>query len=626
MSQTHGESSAAQPQPPSSGLHAAAGRLVLPGLTFLDLAISLGLILSVFAVYAQVGLFDFISYDDDLYVAANPHVQAGLTFAGIKWALTAVVSSNWLPVTLLSHMLDVQLFGLQSGMHHLVNVLIHALAAVLLFVVFKRATGEPGPSAFVAFVFALHPLHVESVAWISERKDVLSAFFWFLTLYCYVRYAEKPGLGRYLVTLVPFCLGLMSKPMVVTLPFTLLLFDLWPLRRVQWPGVSWLRILWEKVPLVVLSAGVSLMTYWIQKSTRAASMVIALQGRIGKALISYITYIRQTFWPTHLAVFYPYPRYLLAWEIAAAFLFILTMSAITILVWRTRPYLAVGWFWYLGTLVPVIGLVQAGQQSHADRYSYIPMVGLLVMVAWGATDVVDQWVGNWPRIQPVIATAGVVSCTVCLVLAWQQTANWRNADTLFQHAIDVTGDNWVAQGSLGQYLMKIPERRADAIEHLETAIRIQPNFAEAHNNLGLVLARVDLCGAAIPHFQAALLAKPDLVEASNNLGMCLMNSGRYGEAITYFESALRARPDYSDPHFNLGLTFSKLTGRNQEAVAQYEAGLRLEPANAEAHRNLGMLLVSLGRTREALAHLEAAQQLRPDPETAMTIDSLRAGR
>ncbi len=350
-----------------------------------NLAVCLGLVVSVIAVYAQVGRFEFVDYDDSVYVFNNPRVMAGVTPGGIKWALTAVVGSNRTPVTLLSHMLDCQLFGMESGMHHLVNVLLHMLSSLVLFAVLLRATGTTGPSAFVAFVFALHPLHVGSVAWIAERKDMLSALFWFLALYAYVRYTERPNRVLYLLVLALFGLGLMSKPMVVTFPFALLLFDVWPLRRMQWP-----KIVWEKIPLFVFSAIASALTYRVQSGTGSVKAP-AFGVRIGNALISYVVYLRQTFWPTHLSVFYPYPHSIAVWPVVGAFALILGVSAlVAVLAWRTRPYLAVGWFWYLGTLVPVIGLVQVGEQAHADRYMYIPMVGLNSHAGMGR-----GWI--WPR-------------------------------------------------------------------------------------------------------------------------------------------------------------------------------------------------------------------------------------
>jgi protein O-mannosyl-transferase len=505
-----------------------------------DLIVCLGLALSILAVYAQVVQFDFISADDDLYVSQNLIVQAGLTRAGIAWAATAVVANNWLPVTLLSYMVDVQIFGLSSGVHHLINVIYHALAAVVLFVLLRRSTREIWPSAFVAFVFALHPLHVESVAWISERKDVLSALFCFLALYAYVSYVEQPAVSGYLLVMGFFALGLMSKPMLVTFPFALLLFDFWPLHR---PPA--LRLLWEKLPLFTLSGAVAGTTYWAQHSTGAVAEVIQLDTRIAKALMSYVTYLWQTFWPIGLVVYYPYPRYLPVLGAAGALLLLMGVSALTIRHWRTRPYLAMGWFWYMGTMVPVIGLVQVSWQSHADRYTYIPMIGLSVILAWGFADIARKW----PQTKSAIASLAVISCLACLELAARQTAYWRTVETLCQHALDVDANNWWAHSNLGAYLTNIPGRRADALDHLQTALRFNPNDAAANNNLGTCMLKSDLGDAAIPYFEAALLLRPDL----------------------------------PGPHFNLASVLSKDRGREAEAAAHFEAGLRLRPYDPEAH-------------------------------------------
>jgi tetratricopeptide (TPR) repeat protein len=594
---------------------AAAARRKYFGVAVADLAVSLGLLLGVFAVYFQTGQFDFIRMDDDLYVSRNAAVQAGLTPASIKWAFTAVAASNWMPVTLLSHMLDVQLFGLNSGTHHLVNVLLHALSAIALFLVLRRATNSRGPSAFAAFVFALHPLHVESVAWVSERKDVLSTFFFFLALYAYVRYTEHPGVRRYLPMFGLYCLGLLSKPMLVTFPFVLLLFDFWPLARVKWP-----KIFWEKVPLFALSAAISVVAYRVQK-TAGSLEVSPLDGRIAKALLSYITYIRQTFWPAGLAVFYPYPRIILASRAVLALAILLGVSAIVIYLWKRYPYLATGWFWYLGTLVPVIGLVKIGQQSHADRYLYIPMVGLSLMVGWGAQDIIRRW----PRTKSAWAAAAGVSCAVCLVLAWKQTVSWQNGETLYQHAIDVTADNWLAHANLGLDLMNKPGRGGEAVEHLEAALRSKPDYAEAENDLGLYFLKIDLCGTAVAHFEKALRIRPDMAEAHNNLALCLTSQGDYGTAIRHLETALRIQPAYANAHFALALTLSKMPGHDSDAIGHYEAGLRLDPVNLAGHRNLATLLMRAGRTEEAISHFEAAQLIQADPEISNILERLRAG-
>jgi hypothetical protein len=508
---------------------------------------------AILAVYSQVAHFDFINYDDEVYVYENPQVRAGLTAAGIKWAFTAVVAGNWAPVTMLSHMLDCELFGMSAGMHHLTNVLFHLAASLLLFASLRRATGMRWPSAFVAFLFALHPLHVESVAWVAERKDVLSAFFCFLSLYAYVRYAEAPDVRRYLLFAAPFAIGLMAKSMLVTFPFALVLFDIWPLRRAEFP-----RVLWEKIPLLCLSIGASVVTYLVQ-GTSGAFSVLAPGLRIENALVSYVTYIGNLFWPSRLAMFYMFPDTLPIWQPACALLVLLGISAAAIYTWRTRPYIFSGWFWYLGTLVPVIGLVQVGAQSHADRYTYIPMVGLSWILAWGAVDVVAAW----PQTKTMVVGAIGVFCTACMTLAWVQTSYWQDGVTLFQHAVDVTENNfWVKR-----------------------------NLSEAH----YVLA--------------------------NNL----MNSGHGSEAIAHFDEALRIRPNYPEAQNNEGIIYARMPGGSTAAITHFQAAVQLDPKLAQAHRNLGMLLAAVpGRTQEALEHLEAAQRIQPDESTAQLIGRLRA--
>jgi tetratricopeptide (TPR) repeat protein len=565
--------SPAQSESPESQPTAAVHRRA----RLFDRAICLGLILLTFAVYAQVADFAFVDYDDGLYVFQNEHVQAGLTFASIKWAFTGVVSNNWMPITLLSHILDGQLFQMESGIHHLVNVLFASLADMLLYMTLKRATGARWRSAFVALVFAMHPLHVESVAWVSERKDTLCAIFWFLALYAYVRYTERPSPGRYLLVAAPFCLGLMSKPMLVTFPFTLLLFDIWPLRRTQWP-----RTILEKLPLISLSAAESAVTYFTQQSTGALySVPLAL--RMANVFISYVTYIRQTLWPTRLAFFYPYhsipPR-----QVVFSLTIVLGVSALAIWAWRRQPYFTVGWFWFIGTLIPVVGVVQAGRQAHADRYMYVPMIGLLLILAWGAADVVQQW----PRTKLIIAASAVVCCAACMVLTWKETAYWRNSETLYQRAIDVTLDNWVAEYNLGTHYTTAG-RSVDAIPHFEAVLRINPNFIEVHNNLGAALLDLEGCEAAIPHFEAAARAQSSNAVASYNLGGCQMTGGNYEAAIPYFEAAIRARPDYAEAHYSLAVCLSKIPGRAPEAVKQYEMLLRLTPDDPRVYSNLSDL-------------------------------------
>lgn len=494
-----------------------------------------GLIVVIAVAYAQVGTFDFNNYDDNLYVTQNDHVQAGLTLDSIKWAMTAAVAANWTPVTLLSHMLDCQLFHLQGGMHHLMNVVLHMLASLMLFLMLERATGARWPSAFAAFVFALHPLHVESVAWVAERKDVLSALLFFLALYAYVYYVEHPGIRRYLLVVAAFCLGLMAKPMLVTFPFVLLLFDLWPCGTTSRPR-NW-RLLLEKLPLFALSATASVLTFYVQRSGEAVR-AFPLPVRIENALIAYVAYLGQTFWPARLAVLYPYQTQPSVWQAGASAVLLLAISVCAIRWWRTRPYLATGWFWYLGMLVPVIGLVQVGNQSRADRYMYLPMVGLLMMIAWGAADIIARW----PQTKVGFGAAAALSCAACMVVAMAQVEYWQNSGTLFQRAVDVTEGNYIAEYNLGHYLVN-HFAGPQSIPHFEAALRYKPDYVQAESNLGMVMAATPgRMPDAIRHFEAAVRLQPDLIEAQYNLGLALSLVGRTSEAITHYQVVQQLQP------------------------------------------------------------------------------------
>lgn len=580
-----------------------------------DFAIWLGLILSTLAVYAQVRGFDFVYWDDDRYVYENPHIRAGLTVDSIRWAFASVVVGNWAPVTLISHQLTVELFGMNSGIHHLVNVLFAVIAAILLYEALYRATGARWPSAFVAFVFALHPLHVESVAWVAERKDVLSAVFWFLAFYFYVRYTERPSPGGYALVAAAFCLGLLSKATLVTFPFTLILLDIWPLRRTQWR-----KNLWEKLALIALSGAVAAVTYAVQK-TAGAVQPFALTRRVANAIISYVTYIGQTFWPVRLACFYPAPDSIPPWKVVLAAAAILGVSVLALLAVRTRPYVTTGWFWYLGTLVPVIGIVQVGTQAHADRYMYIPMVGLSVILAWGAADMVAKW----PRTKRAVAAAGILSCAACMAAASVQAGHWRNTETLYQQAIDVTQNNFVAEYNLGTYLGKI-KRPFEAMPHLEAALSIQPDNAPANYNLGLALVTVGYYKDAVPYLQTALRVQPDYPGANGSLGDCALRLGNFGDAITQFEKAVRLDPDSTFAYFNLGMSLSKVPDRAQAGIEQYEAVLRSAPADWRAHITMGGLLAGLGRIGDAISHMETAKRIHPDPAVSKILADLAGPR
>lgn len=591
-----------------------------------DVLICLALLLATLAVYSRVRSFDFVNYDDREYVSENSRVQAGLTSEGFVWAFTSVYDGNWIPLTWLSHMTDCQLFGLRSGPHHLINVLLHALSTLLLFVLLKQLTGSRWRSAFVAFLFALHPLHVESVAWVTERKDVLCAFFWFLTMWGYVRYVERPRLGRYLLVVVSFCLGLMSKSMIITLPFALLLLDVWPLRRLQVgrtappakskpgarssaaPQPTVAGLLREKAPLFTLSAGMAVVTFVAQ---RRGGAVVPLQSiplgtRLENALVSYIAYIAKTLWPTRLAAFYPHPVALPAWQVIAAGMAIAGMSVLALRSARRFPYVLVGWFWYLGTLVPVIGFVQVGMQARADRYTYIPSVGILLILAWGVADVFARW----PRSKAVLAGLSAAVCATCLILTWHQIQYWKDSVSLFQHALDVTADNHVAHNGLGVALEE-QGRIDEAVLHYQDAIRIRPAYPEAYANLGEAYLRLGRTEDAITQLTQANRLNPRSPEAHISLGIALNTLGKTDDAITELLEAVRISPDSANAHYNLGRFYAGM-GRLPEATAQFYLAVRLQPDNAEAHYNLGNMLASQGNMSEAVVEFTAAIQLKPD--------------
>ena len=562
----------------------------------LDLYISLVLLLLTLAVYSRALSFDFINFDDPAYVTDNPHVRSGLTWDGLVWAFTTFHAANWSPLTWLSHMADCQFFGVNAGGHHAVSILLHAAAAVLLFLALRKLTAARWPSAFVAFLFALHPLHVESAAWISERKDVLCALFWFLALFCYARYVERPGAARYLEVLAAFCLGLMAKPMIVTLPFVLLLLDAWPLQRLSRAAVR------EKIPFFAAAVASAVVTFFAQQSGHAVRSLAAFPPgmRVANAVIAYATYLVRMFWPARLAVYYPYPSHLPVWQLAAAATALAAITAIAILQRRSRPWIIVGWCWYAATLVPVIGLIQVGSQSSADRYTYVPMVGIAIMLAWSAAE--------WPR--PWRTFTAAAACLACLALTWPQLSYWRNSESLFLHAIAVTTNNAVAHNNLADYYL-VHARNQEALPHIEAALRINPDYPDAHANLALVLKRSGNLVEAEAEYRRALALQPAGVDAHAGYGALLVAENRLPEARREFSTAIALRPDYADAHFDLGRILAA-QGRQDEAVAQYYEAVRLRPDNADARHALGFALVSRGRIAEALAQFRAEALLTPD--------------
>jgi len=623
--------------------------------TLRDLGIVGFLVLACAAAYWPVGRYEFVNFDDDVYVSDNWQVQQGLTAEGARWAFTTFHEANWHPLTWLSHMLDCQLFGLWAGGHHLVNVALHAANSVLIFLVLRRMTARQWPSAFVAALFALHPLHVESVAWVAERKDVLSTFFGLLALLAYAWYAERPSVWRYAAVFIFLALGLMAKPMLVTLPFVMLLLDWWPLGRltgnageecgVRNAGLtakarrfgfslrtphSALRVGLEKLPLLVLAASSSVVTYVAQSHGGAMAGVEAcpLPLRFANALVAYVAYLGKTFWPSGLSAFYPYVSERPLWQPVAAGAFLVAVTALALLAARRRtaplpdgrgsdtarrrPYLAVGWFWYLGTLVPVIGLVQVGEQSMADRYTYVPLVGVFIMAAWGAADLAR----GWRHGRKAAALASVAAVAVCLTLTWRQVGYWADSEVLFRHMLRVTPENALAANNLGVALGDCGQLE-DSASWLREALRMRPHYPDAHDNLGAVLARMDRLDEALGHMREAVRLRPDRPRALSNLGGGLYRLGRNQEAVEVLRRALRLNPWQPAAHTNLAAALIVL-GMPQEAVEHCREAVRLKPEWADPQYNWGLALMVQERWTEAADHLHEAIRLRPGFFEALT--------
>ena len=590
--------------------------------TFLNIdspfLVSLFLVIAILTVYWQVQGHEFINYDDPSYVSKNPHVQTGLTLEGIAWSFTSMRAGNWHPLTWLSHMLDIQLYGMNPGRHHFTNVIFHIANTLLLFLVFRRMTESLWRSGFVAAMFALHPLHVESVAWVAERKDVLSTFFWMLTMLSYVWYVDHPGRNRYLLVLLLFILGLMAKPMLVTLPFVLLLMDYWPLKRLQFrqprgnintqQKLPVLDLVWEKTPLFALAVASSIVTFLVQQSGGAVGSLTGypLNVRIANALISYVSYIVKLIWPYHLAVLYPHPRMISGWIVAGACFLLLFISFLVIRALKRYPWVAVGWLWYVGTLVPVLGLVQIGSQAMADRYTYVPLIGISIIIAWGVPELVSRWTHR----KVVLAAIAATSLSILMVAAWFQVGYWANSMTLFRRALEVTSNNYVAHNNLGIALFfqgKIDE----ATVHFHKALKINSSFVEAHTNLGIVMANKGKMTEAISHFSEGLRLNPDSYEAHNNLGVIFVRQGKTSEAIRHYSEALRINPYYDEAHNNVGVALAS-QGKLDEAISHYSEALRINPRFAKVHNNLGIALIRKKKLEEAIAHFRKALRIKPD--------------
>jgi tetratricopeptide (TPR) repeat protein len=636
------------------------------------------------AVYWLAALNGFVNYDDPDYVTSNAHVRGGLKWQNFLWAFSSGHASNWHPLTWLSHMLDWQCFGGKASGHHLTSVVFHLANTLLLFLVLRQMTGAQWRSAFIAALFALHPLHVESVAWISERKDVLSTFFLFLTLGAYSRYVQAKAIERlptpsphgwevqsptlyYLTALLFFALGLMSKPMLVTVPFLMLLLDYWPLDRFKnlatidagksrslnsktpvSPYAALYKLVIEKVPFFVLSLASSVVTFLVQQKGGAVSASLSLGQRTANSFVSCARYLGKMFWPLDLSVLYPHPGDWLVWQVASAAALVLGISVGVVLLGRRRPYLPVGWFWFLGSLVPVIGLVQVGIQSMADRYTYVPIIGMWIALVWGICDLVPASPvrNQWFAIGAGFALLG------CAGLTARQILFWRDSESLFRRAVSVTSRNYLAYNNLGFYLagrgqdkealenyrkaleinpvyddalnnigyaLAGQKKPAEAIPYYEAALRIRPNHVEVHNNLGNALSETGQIPAAIEQYRFVLHEEPDHADAHNNLGIALAMQGKLDEAIEHFHAAIRFKPKYASAHSNLGNAFAAQR-KFDDAISEYQESLRLNPADAQAHNNLGNVLAEQNRLDEAVEQYSQALRLHADnPEAQFNL-------
>jgi protein O-mannosyl-transferase len=581
-----------------------------------------GLVVLTLFVYLPVTGHGFVSIDDPTYVSANPHVARGVTGEALAWAFTTGRAGNWHPLTWISHLLDVSLFGLDAARHHATTVVFHLINTLLLFVVLRAMTGAVWRSAIVAALFAVHPLHVESVAWLSERKDVLSTLFWLLATWAYVGYARRPGVARYVLVAVLLALGLMAKPMLVTLPFVFLLLDVWPLGRI---GASagadsrvarWRGVVIEKLPLVAIVMASSVVTFIAQRQGGAVSDLDAIPfgHRMANGVVAYATYLVKMVWPAGLSVFYPQPVSVPVLTVVGALVLLSVVTALVVRERGRRPFLAVGWLWYLGTLVPVIGLVQVGTQAMADRYTYVPLIGVFVGIVW----LVDEWL----RAKTAARIAGLVGAAVIVcalaVTARAQVAVWRDSETLWRHALVVAPDNYYAHNALGA-LLNERGQIDEAVPHFTEAVGLQPSFPDAHNNLGLTLERRGRLEEAAAQYRAAVEINAGFAEAHNNLGAVLMRTGRVDEAVGHLRTAISLDPERAVTYSNLGQALA-VRGELAAAITEFRRALEHQPDLAVAHVNLGQALASQGQLDEAVSHYQEA--LKSDPRSVDAYNSL----
>ena len=690
----------------------------LNNLTSNKILISLFLLILTVIVYSPIKNYEFINFDDGSYVYKNETVQTGLTAESIKWAFQVIKTDEtayWHPLAWLPHMLDCQLFGVNPGMHHLSSLFYHLLNTLLLFLVLTRMTGALWKSAFVAMIFALHPINMDSVVWISEKKNLFSTLFWLLTMLAYAHYASRPTLLRYFLVLIAFALGLMAKPMLATLPCALLLLDFWPLNRIKGYRFKWFRenqirenqiqkdrinkkssppdtapsfqeaslfrLISEKIPMLFLSFGtIGLSYYSLQHNSQIQNEVtVPMALRISNALVSYFQYIWHLIWPVNYAIFYPFPEAIPIWKPIIAALALIILTSLVIIYSKKKPYLAVGWLWFLGTLVPVIGLINAGLwPAMADRWAYVPFIGLFIIIAWGIPDFFSQFQAK----KTILTGAAILSIIVLATATRIQLKYWKNSQALFQHAINVTQNNHIAHMHVGTYLDE-NNNHQQALQHFLKAVEIKPNYSEALENIGHEFVNLKNYSKALQYYEKALLFAPSKAELFNkignayaymqkydkatsyyieaiaidsddatfynNLGAAKYFTGKFDQAILELKKAIKMNPDYAEAYYNLGLAQTKTgnsveatrsflkamqfdpdykeahnslakiyyhSGNFKKALAHYTEELRISPKDATAHFNTGVVLFQLKQPKEAITHLQEALRLKPDYENA----------
>ena len=595
-----------------------------------DIIIVLLLIFSTSIVYFQVSTHQFVNFDDQDYVAENPHVKQGITLKSVRWALGFPDNAYWAPVTFISHMIDVQFFGLNAGKHHLVNLFYHIVNSLLLFVALRYMTGAHWRSAFVAGLFALHPMNVDSVAWIAERKNLVSTTFWLLTMILYFFYTKKPDLIKYIVLVVVFTIGLMAKQMLVTLPFVLLLMDYWPLRRISFAcahssktdkkvpalnfsGVPISRLVVEKIPMFALSLGAIIVASLSIKQIgiEVTSTAVPICLRLENAVVSYVAYICKMIFPHALTFFYPYPDVIPVWQTIGSAMFLLLVTAVAMRFLFSAPYLAVGWFWFLGTIVPVSGIMQGGLwPAIAERWAYVPYIGLFIAISWGFSDLFRTW-----NIKPVVCMISVAVVLVVLAfLSWRQAGVWKDDFTLFSHGVKVNPKNYVAQVNLGRYFSK-NNKYQEAISHVQEALKVRRNDLMALGSLAEIYKKIGDKSRAIYYYSKIISYYPDNEPAYYALGEIYTDIGQLNRAYDKFSMAVRLNPKDVDAYYNLGVLSAK-AGATEKAVRQLENALNIQPGHIESHVALGIILMNEGKRNEAIAHFSEVLKLNPNHQEA----------